>query len=1129
MATLETIRLLTIKAQTLGVDGVKSELDRVTAAQDGLNRSGAALVQSNDNVARSTLSAARQFDVLSRSIDPAAKAQAALARGQAIVNRALTEGAIGTDQAARVLTLLSDRHAIATKTSDDLAQGMQRSAQGAALNRQQLLTLQYTINDVIASASSGISPMTILMQQGGQVTQAFGGVTGTFRALGAYITPTVVGLGSVASVFGLAALAAYQFRQDQDRLTLSLNGVGRAAGVTVDGLRQIAALGAARSGMGIGSAIDGVSTMASAGLSGDLMAPLLGTAKRYAKGTGQELADALKELATAFADPVKGADALNQRLGMLDGRTRELIRSLVAQGDTFGAQQALLAKMATATDDLTTRTGALSKAWEATKGAASGAWAGIGGAVDRMVYGASPLAQLEEALRRREETQSRSRQPDAFTGLLQRVPGGRAAEAQAADNDIMRAWETATAEVAKSIRAKLEAEASKLSLGASDAVRSAMPEIGQRSALADQRGLLERAIGDPEVLQRMGVTADQAREAMARVTVQLDNLKTSAEKVREDGALAVRSIMALTFAERAAVEAERARIDAIREGGDLSKASAVAEAERNKMIAEGNKAARDYQRTATDNASLVGLNPFEKYKRQLEIEDRKFIEQNAPGAIKPYEAAISGSFTRTASAADRVTDALGKMAGAIPGATTTSSKVTASPAATGDVAEMIRQAAIARGIDPNVAVRVAQSEGLHGYTGDKGTSFGPFQLHYGGLQPGALGKPGMGDDFTKATGLDARDPATVQQQIAFALDAAKRNGWGAWYGAAKVGIGQWDGITRPVNDNALASTAAMSRAAGTQTNINSWVEENSVVRIRMANEELARQAALLSAQEGALGKSTAAMAEASARQQMLNEMTKAGIPITDALRASIDAYAVRAGQGAKAAEDFGNKQRDMINSMDAVRSGARDALGTFISDLRAGKSGTEALENALNRLLDKLISFGLDSIIRDLFGRSGSAGGGLLGDLFGNIFGSSKDVGGVVGDGSSHGAMLPAIAWAGAPHFAAGGMVGAGARPIIAHDGEIILNAMQQRNVADAIKASAAMAGAARGANDNRGGSGGVNITVNNNSSGARVEAQETRGANGEHQISLIVRDAIMSDLDRNGPITRAMRARQAG
>ncbi len=113
-----------------------------------------------------------------------------------------------------------------------------------------------------------------------------------------------------------------------------------------------------------------------------------------------------------------------------------------------------------------------------------------------------------------------------------------------------------------------------------------------------------------------------------------------------------------------------------------------------------------------------------------------------------------------------------------------------------DVEGYISQAAKARGIDPKVALRVAQSEGLNKYSGDSGSSFGPFQLHYGGIAPGGNAVSGLGDEFTKATGKHAGNPSTVRDQIDFALDHAAQNGWGAFHGAARAGIKPYAGIQK---------------------------------------------------------------------------------------------------------------------------------------------------------------------------------------------------------------------------------------------------------------------------------------------------------------------------------------------
>lgn len=113
---------------------------------------------------------------------------------------------------------------------------------------------------------------------------------------------------------------------------------------------------------------------------------------------------------------------------------------------------------------------------------------------------------------------------------------------------------------------------------------------------------------------------------------------------------------------------------------------------------------------------------------------------------------------------------------------------------TTDIASYIAKAATARGIDPDIALKVAQSEGglnswnlQSGYVknGVREQSYGPFQLYKGG---------GLGNEFMAKTGLDPALAANGPAGVDFALDHAAKNGWGAWYGAAKVGVGNWDGI-----------------------------------------------------------------------------------------------------------------------------------------------------------------------------------------------------------------------------------------------------------------------------------------------------------------------------------------------
>jgi hypothetical protein len=105
----------------------------------------------------------------------------------------------------------------------------------------------------------------------------------------------------------------------------------------------------------------------------------------------------------------------------------------------------------------------------------------------------------------------------------------------------------------------------------------------------------------------------------------------------------------------------------------------------------------------------------------------------------------------------------------------------------GEVQDYIRKAALARGVDPNMALKVVAGEG--GFNpnwvggGDENSSFGPFQLHYGGISR-RFPHAGEGDAFTAATGLSAKTNATWRQQVDFALNEIVKSGWGPWKGSS---------------------------------------------------------------------------------------------------------------------------------------------------------------------------------------------------------------------------------------------------------------------------------------------------------------------------------------------------------
>lgn len=121
-----------------------------------------------------------------------------------------------------------------------------------------------------------------------------------------------------------------------------------------------------------------------------------------------------------------------------------------------------------------------------------------------------------------------------------------------------------------------------------------------------------------------------------------------------------------------------------------------------------------------------------------------------------------------------------------------------SPAA---VRAYVRQAAEARGIDPDIAERVVRQESGFNINARGGKDErGVMQL---------LPKGGLGEEFAKR-GISL-EPSNWKQQVDASFDVVKKDGWRQWYGARDVGIGRWQGINRDQKTEAAYKPGAVER------------------------------------------------------------------------------------------------------------------------------------------------------------------------------------------------------------------------------------------------------------------------------------------------------------------------------
>jgi phage-related minor tail protein len=216
----------------------------------------------------------------------------------------------------------------------------------AFASRNQLLTLQYTIGDIAASAASGISPLTILLQQGGQVIDAFtgpgaqgGGVGAFFKGLLSFVTPLRLALGGVAAAATATAFAFYEGSKQSKAFADSLVLTGGYAGVTEGQFNALAKSVAATGEISASTARKFGQALISTGEVGPrVLGSATEAAARYGAATGKTAQEVAGDFASMSRDVVAWATEHNRSLNFLSVAQFRQIRTLQEQGRAAEAQ-----------------------------------------------------------------------------------------------------------------------------------------------------------------------------------------------------------------------------------------------------------------------------------------------------------------------------------------------------------------------------------------------------------------------------------------------------------------------------------------------------------------------------------------------------------------------------------------------------------------------------------------------------------------------------------------------------------------------------------------------------------------------------------------------------------------------
>lgn len=227
------------------------------------------------------------------------------------------------------------------------------------------------MTDIVVSLQGGQRPLTVLMQQGGQLKDMFGGVVPAAKALATQImslvTPLTVAGAAVAGLTYLIKEGADQ----QDRIAKSLIATGNAAGMTASQIIELGRDVGSMTGQ-YGAAQEAVEALAASGkLSGDEIRSALRGLVEGAQVTGQSVEKLAEQFEKVAEDPAEGIYKLNERYNFLTADIYKQIVALQKQGKTHEAVQLAFETYTRAMDErlpqILENTGAIEQAWTSVK------------------------------------------------------------------------------------------------------------------------------------------------------------------------------------------------------------------------------------------------------------------------------------------------------------------------------------------------------------------------------------------------------------------------------------------------------------------------------------------------------------------------------------------------------------------------------------------------------------------------------------------------------------------------------------------------------------------------------------------------------------------------------------------
>ncbi|EPY6723273.1 TPA: phage tail protein [Klebsiella pneumoniae] len=369
--TEQTSRLAII----LDSSGAEKQADNLATALVKMTQAGERAATSAVKVTKATDEEKQSLSELLDRIDPVNAALNKLDKQQQDLAKFKSKGMVDADTFDLYSKKIEETRNRLTGFRDDLGKTGQSAAQTAYAMR--MIPAQMT--DIIVGLSTGQSPFMVLMQQGGQLKDMFGGIGPAIKGVGGYVLGLINPVTLAAAAVGVLGLAYYKGSQEQDEFYKSLVLTGNLVGKTSGQLADMAARVSVAANSTTGAAASTLNQLVSSGkVAGDSLERVTTAIVKTSEATGIATDKLVGDFNDIAADPVAAITKLNDQYHFLTLATYNQIKALQDEGNQQEAarvaSESYSSSLIQRSNDIKENLGLLEKAWDGVWGSAKKAW-----------------------------------------------------------------------------------------------------------------------------------------------------------------------------------------------------------------------------------------------------------------------------------------------------------------------------------------------------------------------------------------------------------------------------------------------------------------------------------------------------------------------------------------------------------------------------------------------------------------------------------------------------------------------------------------------------------------------------------------------------------------------------------